>query len=148
MKVSSLRSGRSAKPVSASRSVAKPARAAKSSFQDRLNALSEEPAPSPEKSESVLASAEAFLSLQQQTGIAPESRRQGILWGEDMLKGLEELHARMLAGRIPQERLLHIARTLDGEVQFSGAHDPRLRAILEQIRLRVRVELAKYGHAP
>ena len=69
------------------------------------------------------------------------ARRRGI----DMLDQLDRLKIDLLEGGVPLERLSRIVETMRRR-ESSG--DSGLDALLEEIELRARVELAKLGHFP
>ncbi len=82
----------------------------------------------------------ALLSLQEVPD-STEGRSRGLARAEDMLKGLEDIRKGLLTGAIPQSQL----RQLEGKIreQRGNIQDPRLEAILDDVELRVAVELAK-----
>jgi hypothetical protein len=83
------------------------------------------------------------LLMVQQVGDAleHESRKRLVRRGETLLDGLEELRHGLLMGDIPQERMQVLAQSV--RTQRETCDDPRLAAILDDIELRVEVELAK-----
>ncbi len=85
---------------------------------------------------------DALLAVQE-AGDATEGggNARGRAWGVDVLDRLEEIRLGILTGSIPYDRLQALARMV-GE-QRERADDPRLAAILDDIELRARVELAK-----
>jgi hypothetical protein len=82
----------------------------------------------------------SLLSLQEVPD-ASAGRSRGLARAQDMLKGLEEIRQGLLVGSIPESRL----RALSGMVRQSrGAiDDPRLKSLLDDVELRVEVEIAK-----
>jgi len=64
-------------------------------------------------------------------------------WGADVLDRLEEIRLGLLTGSIPVDRLENLARLVAR--QREANLDPRLSAVLDDIELRARVELAKLG---
>lgn len=68
-------------------------------------------------------------------------RRKLAQQGKNMLDELENLRRDLLIGAIPGERLQGLARQLS--VQKQSVADPRLAALIDDIELRVAVELAK-----
>lgn len=92
---------------------------------------------------------DALLALQEveEAGDSLEERRnkRAVQWGGSLLEGLEEIRAGLLLGSIPVDRLERLAALVSS--QREGASDPRLIAILDEIELRSRVELAKLGRA-
>jgi len=61
--------------------------------------------------------------------------------GQALLAEITALQSALLAGRVPESSLRRLGALAEGE---AGA-DPALRAILEGISLRARVELARLG---
>lgn len=87
---------------------------------------------------------DAILALQA-VGDFSESRRKAVKRGASLLDLLEEMKADLLIGRASPERL-------DAMVTQLGALrervEPGLDGLLDDIELRVRVELAKMGRFP
>ena len=87
---------------------------------------------------------DAILALQA-VGDFTESRRKAVKRGTNLLDLLEEMKADLLVGRTTPQRL-------DAMVAQLGAMrdrvDPALDALIDDIELRVRVELAKLGRYP
>lgn len=115
---------------------------AASSFSDVLGAAQSEGAFSAsEVSEpSATASLGNLLALQE---ISEEERRRERLvkQGKTMLDALETLRQRLLMGEIPAHMLNQLETSL--AAQKEGVSDPNLLMIIEDIELRVAVELAK-----
>lgn len=88
-------------------------------------------------------SVDAVLAIQTvgdaTTGGANARARQ---WGLDTLDQLEQIRTDLLFGAIPKERLINLARMVSERRQ--RADDPRLNELLDDIELRVRVEIAKF----
>lgn len=88
---------------------------------------------------------DALLAVQAagQTGDAPsrEANRRLLDRGEALLDNLETLRHGLLTGAIPKERLADLARLVRQRRGAGG--DPRIGALLDEIELRVEVELAK-----
>lgn len=87
---------------------------------------------------------DAILALQA-VGDFTESRRKAIKRGTRLLDLLEEMKADLLVGRLGPERLdamVHQLTTLRERVE------PEIDAVIDDIELRVRVELAKLGRFP
>lgn len=70
-----------------------------------------------------------------------ELRKKQLSRGNSLLEKLEEIRDGLLRGYIAKERLIEIAR-LVREKKFT-AQDERLNQIIDEIELRVEVELAK-----
>lgn len=74
-----------------------------------------------------------------------ERRRKAVRRGFDLLDVLEGVRMDLLGGGVPAERLERIVRLL-GQRRPSG--DDALEALVDDIELRARVELAKFGRFP
>ncbi|MDR3494652.1 MAG: flagellar assembly protein FliX [Ancalomicrobiaceae bacterium] len=74
-----------------------------------------------------------------------ERRRRSVKRGLDLIDVLEGVQMDLLVGRVGQDRLELLASMLAGKAP-SG--DQRLDALVDDIELRVRVELAKFGRYP
>lgn len=66
--------------------------------------------------------------------------------GEEMLDRLDELRLGLIEGRLAPERIEALVKLVAERRETAG--DPRLQAILDDIDLRARVELAKLGRLP
>lgn len=87
---------------------------------------------------------DAILALQT-VGDFSESRRKAIKRGASMLDLLEEIKADLLVGQAAPEKLSAMMAQLSS---LRERTEPNLDALLDDIELRVRVELAKQGHYP
>lgn len=76
---------------------------------------------------------------------APNRSKQAIENGAELLDRLDDIRLGLLTGAIPRDRLATLADMLSREREV--VKDRRLKAILDEIDLRVRVELAKLGIA-
>jgi hypothetical protein len=74
---------------------------------------------------------------------ALDGKKKAINHGFDLLDQLEAIKIDILAGKISGDKLLRIVHTL-GKREASG--DGALDAIIQEIELRAKVELAKFGH--
>ncbi|MDA0661645.1 MAG: flagellar assembly protein FliX [Proteobacteria bacterium] len=63
-------------------------------------------------------------------------------WGNDVLDQLEQVRVDLLVGAIPKERLINLAQMV--AKRRKDAADPYLNSLLDDVELRVRVEMAKY----
>jgi hypothetical protein len=72
-------------------------------------------------------------------------RRRAVQRGNALLDRLEDLRLGLLAGILPRERLDELARL--ARTARETVDDPRLAAVLDEIDLRVAVELAKLDGA-
>lgn len=71
-----------------------------------------------------------------------ESHSRARQWGNDTLDQLELIKLDLLAGGIPKGRLMNLAKIVADRREKTD--DPDLDALLDDIELRVRVEIAKY----
>lgn len=84
----------------------------------------------------------ALIGLQE-VGDATERAAKGKKRGTLLLSQLDELRLALLSGTISKDQLMRLAAMVQS--QRDEIDDPGLVQILEDIDLRVRVELAKYG---
>ena len=85
---------------------------------------------------------DSLLMIQQVDGsVEREARRRLVRRGEELLDGLEDLRHGLLMGEIPKARMMALAQSVRSRRENCG--DPRLGALLDEIELRVEVELAK-----
>jgi hypothetical protein len=91
-----------------------------------------------------VAGLDAILALQA-VGGPLEGRKRAIRRGTALLDLLDGIKADLLVGRVSADRLDQLATTL-GEMRERTL--PGLDAALDDIELRVRVELAKFGRYP
>lgn len=75
---------------------------------------------------------------------AASGRSRGLAAGHDLLDELEDLRRSLLLGSVGGGRLTQIADKLG---RLPRAADPALSAIVDEIRLRVAVEIAKVSSA-
>ncbi len=68
-------------------------------------------------------------------------RKKELRRGDDMLDSLERLRASLLSGAVPHDVLGELANRL--ALQRQQINDPRLMDVMDDIELRVAVELAK-----
>lgn len=91
-----------------------------------------------------LGALDAILALQG-VGDALSGRRRAVKRGATLLDLLEEVKADLLVGNVTPERLDALAEHLTA---LREKVEPGLDAVLDEIELRVRVELAKLGRFP
>jgi hypothetical protein len=84
---------------------------------------------------------DAVLALQGAPDATTNPSR-GLGRGSELLKLLDQIRLGLLAGGIPRHTLNRLAGDLKAE--RAATADPRLSAILDEVELRARVELAKY----
>jgi hypothetical protein len=87
---------------------------------------------------------DALLALQA-VDDATTGRRKAVKRGNMLLDALEAIRGDLLAGRISEGRLNRAVALLR---QVRSQTNPELEAVVDDIELRVRVELAKLGHFP
>jgi hypothetical protein len=93
-----------------------------------------------------IGSVDALLIVQQvDTATERETRKRMVRHGEELLDGLEELRHGLLMGEIPKDRMIALAQNVRNRRE--NCADPRLGAILDEIELRVEVELAKLARS-
>jgi hypothetical protein len=86
----------------------------------------------------------AILALQS-VGDFSESRRRAVRHGTALLDILEEMKSDLLIGSPSPARLDAMVEQLSS---MRERVDPRIDAVIDDIELRVRVELAKQGRFP
>ncbi|KKC35512.1 hypothetical protein WH87_15715 [Devosia epidermidihirudinis] len=91
-----------------------------------------------------MAGIDAILALQAVDGPL-EGRRKAVRRASSLLDTLDDIKADLLVGRISVDRLDSLVATLSELREHS---QPGLDAVLDDIDLRVRVELAKFGRFP
>lgn len=82
-----------------------------------------------------------ILSLQEADD-RTASRRKAVVRADTLLDKLDELRHGLLMGELTHSQLAELERLVTS--QRAGVDDPRLAAVLDEIDLRVQVELAKY----
>lgn len=108
------------------------------------NAAAEEAtAASPVTAAAPIAALDALIGIQEVPTSNEEKRSKNIRRGHDMVAMLEEIHLALLGGGLPEGRLQAMARLVAQERE--RIDDPALNALLDDIELRLRVELAKAG---
>ena len=91
-----------------------------------------------------IAAVETILTLQGFDD-STDSRSRGLTHGENLLDMLDQVRDGLLAGAIPRTTLSRLATAVSRRQE--GFVDPRLQAVLDEIDLRARVELAKLEQA-
>lgn len=85
---------------------------------------------------------DALLSMQEtQGGASEEAKKRAKKRGLELLDMLDRVRLDMLAGGVPEGALRSLEHTLSMHREKLG--DPMLEAVLDEIDLRVQVELAK-----
>jgi len=90
-----------------------------------------------------LTAVDALLALQETDDALHAPRRKAVARGEEMLDILDDIKLALLLGRVPKAKLSRLLSVV--ERQLGAVGDPMLREVLDQIELRARVELAKFG---
>ncbi len=103
-------------------------------------ALSGDPPPTPAAAPTTVSALDALLTVQEIPD-ATAGRRRAVQRGDALLDRLEDVRLALLTGVLPRERLEQLSR-LAGTSR-AAVTDPRLSAVLDEIDLRVAVELAK-----
>jgi hypothetical protein len=83
---------------------------------------------------------DALLSVQEVPDATDRARRAA-RHAEDLLDRLDELRHALLVGTLPRNKLDQLARLV--RTRREAVADPNLAAVLDEIELRCRVELAK-----
>ena len=103
------------------------------------------PAPAEQRPE-LAPTASLSTILGAQEAEADENERRGAArYGADLLDRLAELRLNLLSGTLPAARLHALARALRDDRRPSG--DPRIEIVVEEIELRVQVEIAKLANS-
>lgn len=92
-----------------------------------------------------LAGVASVLALQEVDDATARASR-GKMRAQEMLDKLEEIRHGLLAGALPSQKIVELARVV--QTRRVQVDDPRLAEILDEIDLRAQVELAKLqaGH--
>lgn len=86
---------------------------------------------------------DALLALQAQGSVGEEGAKRAKQRGIALLDTLDQIRVDLLAGGVPQARLDQLQHMLN--TQRDRVDDPKLLAVLDEIDLRVQVELAKFS---
>lgn len=73
------------------------------------------------------------------------AKKKAVRRGRSLLDALEDIKADLLVGRVGEGRLNQLMALI---TQAREKSQPGLDALLDDIELRARVELAKFGHFP
>ena len=92
-----------------------------------------------------IGSVEALLAVQANTSLSADARAAQIRHGEDLLDRLDTIRVGLLTGRMSRIAIEDIVQRL--ESRRRSASDPRLSALIDEIELRAKVELAKLSMA-
>ncbi len=132
------------KPISGVQSKGAKKRTASGSDQFTPIMGEEVPTSSPTAGGASIQGMDALLALQEVDEQA-ERRSRAARHGHSLLDTLESVRADLLAGHVSEDRLELLARQVSRR-QSSG--DQKIDSVLEEIELRVKVELAKLGRFP
>ncbi|KKB85005.1 hypothetical protein VW29_08360 [Devosia limi DSM 17137] len=87
----------------------------------------------------------SLLALQGVEDPLQGRKKRAVARGTDLLDSLDDVKADLLVGRVSEDRLSQLMSLLSEAREQSM---PGLDALLDDIELRVRVELAKFGRYP
>jgi len=104
------------------------------------SSLAADAPPAPAAPATTLGVIDSLLSIQEMPD-ALAGRRRAVQRGSTLLDRLDDLRLALLSGVLPRERLAELARVAG--TARDAVDDPRLVGVLDEIELRVRVELAK-----
>ena len=95
-----------------------------------------------------LAAVDALLAVQEAPPATDSTSGQAkaVRRAEDMLDILDDIKLALLIGRVPRERLSKLLSAV--QQQRGMVASPDLATVLDEIELRARVELAKFGRSP
>lgn len=113
-----------------------------SGFADALKSASGAEATEKSQTTSSVGHIDAIFAVQQ-TADATDHKSRGLMmnYGNEMLDRLEQLRVSILNGAVSKDRLQDMARRL--RERTSNSDDPRLNDLINDIELRVEVEIAK-----
>ncbi len=114
------------------------------SFADHVPG-GDEGAAAPLGGSSPLAPVDALIAIQESSD-PTSGHRRAILRGSSMLDLLDDVRLGLLSGVIPHGRLQALLAALKGRGE--SVDDPRLAQLIDEIELRVSVELAKLQALP
>ncbi|GAB6053148.1 flagellar assembly protein FliX [Magnetospira thiophila] len=114
-----------------------------SDFADHLSEATGPTAPTSGYEAAAVMPVDAVLAAQQVPD-ATQQRSRGLIRrrGEALLDGLERLRLQLLGGRLSKDELVQLAQAL--REKRPQVNDRQLIEIMDEIELRVEVEIAKY----
>lgn len=144
MKIGNVNQG---KGVSGTKRAKGASKSGSSAFADQLRgASSGGEASAPEAGmvdHAALDGVDALLAMQEVGDATDENaRRKASQYGEELLDRLKALQDALLAGGIPKDMLMDMARKV--RAGRNSVQDERLNSLLDEIELRVEVEIAKH----
>jgi len=86
----------------------------------------------------------ALMAMQEVDGDGHSSRRRAVQRGTDMLDILDDIQICLLDGDLPASKVNALLRVVNAP--HGACPDPDINAVLDEVELRARVELAKFGH--
>lgn len=95
------------------------------------------------QSASAVAGVDALLAMQEVDEEGTRKRR-AVRRGHDMLDILDEIRIALLEGAVPVTKLKALLRVVNADTALTA--DPVINAVIAEVDLRARVELAKFGH--
>lgn len=129
------------RPTAPARRGNKAGKTQSSNFSDHMQPAAE--TPGGPGSVAPVRSVDALLAIQEvDDATSGESGSRAQQWGTDLLDQLDRLRLGIVSGAVPVSELERIAAMV--RQQRVQTDDPRLSAILDEIELRARVELAKF----
>lgn len=128
----------------ASRKTGKTRPSGGTAFQDALKEVAGHTEPQEVVGGSSVESVDALLAIQEVGAVGEKEKRERALrHGQALLDQLEDIRLGLLSGSIPAGRLQEIGRMVSRKRE--ATEDPGLNQLLDEIELRVKVELAKLG---
>jgi hypothetical protein len=115
---------------------------ADSSFSGLIDDASETPAQKPASGVMSISQLDALLSVQEAGNASDEAGKKGRQRAEALLAQLDRVRLGLLTGGIPIAALQQMEHMISAH--RDRISDPRLAEILDEIDLRVQVELAKH----
>ncbi len=114
-----------------------------STFSDMLEETSGAEAAAPVSSVMQISSLDVLLSVQQSDDAGSGAGKRAKQRAKDLLDNLDQIRLGLLAGGVPLSTLKNLEQMVSR--QKENILDPRLSEIIDDIDLRVQVELAKLG---
>jgi len=143
MKIGNVNQG---KGVSGSKRTKGASSGSGASFADKLRGASsaeETQAPAGMTDTASIGGVDALLAMQEVSDVSDrEARKKAVSYGEDLLDRLHVIQDALLAGAIPKEQLMSMAKKM--RTDRMNISNPELSALLDEIELRVEVEIAKH----
>ncbi|PHS78752.1 MAG: flagellar assembly protein FliX [Rhodospirillaceae bacterium] len=116
------------------------------SFADKLRGAAsadEAQAPAAMTDTASIGGVDALLAMQEVSDVSDrEVRKKAVSYGDDLLDRLRVIQDALLAGGIPKEQLMTMAKKM--RTERISVSDPELSSLLDEIELRVEVEIAKH----